>query len=64
MDDEIAVGQLLLATARWATDSGPAPYPLSRGCQDHLLGLAIDSSLNSGGTVTTDVGPWGEGRTR
>jgi predicted dehydrogenase len=59
MDDEIAVGDLLLATARWATDSGPAPYPLGRACQDHLLGLAINSSLNSGGTVTTDVEPWG-----
>jgi predicted dehydrogenase len=59
MDDEIAVGQLLLATASWATDSGPAPYPLSRACQDHLLGLAIDSSLTSGGTVTMDAGPWG-----
>jgi predicted dehydrogenase len=59
MDDEIAVGQLLLATARWANDSGPAPYPLAQACQDHLLGLAIDSSLRSGGTVTTEAAPWG-----
>jgi predicted dehydrogenase len=59
MDEEIAVGQLLLATARWAADGGPAPYPLARACQDHLLGLAIDTSLASGGTVTTAMEPWG-----
>jgi predicted dehydrogenase len=58
MDEEIAVGQLLLTTARWATDRGPAPYPLARACQDHLLGLAIDESLAAGGMVTTEVEPW------
>jgi predicted dehydrogenase len=58
MDDEIAVGQLLLATARWATDSGPAPYPLSRACQDHLLGLAIEESAASGGEVRTGAEAW------
>jgi predicted dehydrogenase len=61
MDEEIAIGQLLLATARWATGRGPAPYPLARACQDHLIGLAIDSSLASGATVTTAVEPWGPG---
>ena len=60
MDEEIAVGQLLRATARWATDRGPAPYPLARACQDHLLGLAIDASLASGATVTTSVEQWGD----
>lgn len=61
MDDEIAVGQLLLATARWATDRGPAPYPLARACQDHLLGLAIDASLAAHGVVTIEPGRWGTG---
>ena len=59
MDDEIAVGQLLLATARWATDRGPGPYPLAQACQDHLLGLAIDSALASGTPVTTATEEWG-----
>jgi hypothetical protein len=27
-------------------------------CQDHLLGLGSDSSLTSGGTVTTEAEPW------
>jgi predicted dehydrogenase len=61
MDDEIAVGQLLLATARWAADSGPAPYPLSRACQDHLLGLAIEESTAAGGEVWTGTEAWAGG---
>ena len=60
MEEEIAVGQLLLATARWATDRGPGPYPLARACQDHLLGLAIDASLASAAPVTTAVEQWGD----
>jgi predicted dehydrogenase len=58
MDDEIAAAQLLTATAKWATDGGPAPYPLSRACQDHLLGLAIEESAASGGEVWTDTEAW------
>jgi hypothetical protein len=58
MDEEIAVAQMLLAMAEWATDRGPAPYPLARACQDHLLGLAIDSSLASGSAVTTAFEAW------
>jgi predicted dehydrogenase len=58
MDDEIATGELLLATARWATGGGPAPYPLSRACQDHLLGLAIEESAASGTAVGTGREPW------
>lgn len=58
MDEEIAVGQLLLATARWVTDRGPAPYPLAQACEDHLLGLAIDSSVATGAVVTTAAEPW------
>jgi hypothetical protein len=60
MDDEIAVGQLLLATARWATDNGPAPYPLSRACQDHLLGLAIEESAATHAEVWTGTEAWAQ----
>ena len=58
MDEEIAIAQIMLATARWATDRGPEPYPLAWACQDHLLGLGIDTSLASGGTVTVAAEPW------
>jgi predicted dehydrogenase len=61
MDEEIAVGQLLLAMAGWATDRGPAPYPLARACQDHLLGLAVDWALAASGAVTTATEPWDAG---
>ena len=45
MDEEIAIASLLTASAAWATDAGPEPYPLADGCHDHLVGLAIDESV-------------------
>ncbi|WP_405014744.1 Gfo/Idh/MocA family oxidoreductase [Kitasatospora sp. NBC_01539] len=58
MDEEIAIASLLLATAAWARDEGPAPYPLADGCQDHLIGLAIDEAAAGGGTVVTSTEAW------
>ncbi len=58
MDEEIAIGAILTAAAAWARDEGPAPYPLARGCQDHLVGLAIDEAVRTGARVRTDPGPW------
>ncbi len=58
MDEEIAIATLMTATGKWATDAGPAPYPLAEGCQDHLISLAIDESAASGSAVTTTVEPW------
>jgi predicted dehydrogenase len=61
-DDEIAMSDLLLAAAAWATGRGPAPYPLAEGCQDHQLALAIEASAAAGGApVTTTVEPWAVG---
>ncbi len=58
MDEEIAITQMLLASARWATDTGPAPYPLAHACVDHELGLAIDQSLAAGRPVDAGVEAW------
>ncbi len=52
-DDEIAVASLLSGMAKWCRRDGPPPYPLAEGSQDHLVSLAIDASLASGGAVTT-----------
>jgi predicted dehydrogenase len=58
MDEEIAIATLLTATAAWARDEGPEPYPLAEACQDHLLSLAIDRAAESGSPVVTGVEPW------
>ena len=53
MDEEIALTSLLTATGAWARGEGPAPYPLAQGCQDHLIGLAIDESAATGVLIVT-----------
>jgi predicted dehydrogenase len=58
MDEEIALASLLTGTGAWARGEGPAPYPLAQGCQDQLLGLAIEESAATGVLVVTDVEPW------
>jgi len=58
MDEEIAIASMLTASAAWATDAGPEPYPLAEGCHDHLIALAIDESVATSGPVTTGPVPW------
>jgi predicted dehydrogenase len=58
MDEEIAIAQMLAATAAWARDDGAAPYPLAEACQDHLIGLAIDEAAASGQRVVTQREAW------
>jgi predicted dehydrogenase len=58
MDDELADAAIMAATGAWAKDEGPAPYPLSEGCQDHLVGLAIDEAATTGNKVVTGVEAW------
>ncbi|HET9168802.1 MAG TPA: Gfo/Idh/MocA family oxidoreductase [Actinospica sp.] len=58
MDEEIAIATLLAATAAWVRGTGPEPYPLAEGCQDHLLSLAIDRAADAGAPAVTDVEPW------
>lgn len=59
MDEEIAIGSLMRAAGAWATDAGPAPYPLAEALQDQLLGLAITQAADSGIEVRTGREPWG-----
>jgi hypothetical protein len=58
MDEDIAIASLLTATAAWARDEGPEPYPLAEGCHDHLVSLAIDRAAATGVPVVTDLPPW------
>jgi len=59
MDEEIAIGTLLDATASWVRDEGPEPYPLADGAQDHLIALAIEESAAKDQPVSTSVEAWG-----
>ena len=59
-DDDLAVAHLLDGTGAWVRGDGPAPYPLADGCQDHLLGLAIEESARTGAPVTTSREPWAD----
>ena len=58
MDEEIAIGTLLDATATWVRGEGPEPYPLADGAQDHLLALAVEESAARDQPVTTTSEAW------
>ncbi len=57
-DDEIAVATLLVDMTASVRGQGPPPYPLAQACQDHLLALAVEQSVDSGQTVHTDRAAW------
>ena len=57
-DEEIAIASLLVATAAWTLDEGPAPYPLAEGCHDHAVALAIDEAAATGRAVRVAGVPW------
>lgn len=57
-DDDVAVATLLARCAAWVRGEGPAPYPLADGCQDHLVGLAIEESARTGAPVTAGPEEW------
>lgn len=59
-DDDIAAATLLADCGAWVRGDGPPPYPLADGCQDHLLGLAIEESARTGGTVRTAREAWAD----
>ena len=58
MDEEIAIAQMMVQMADWIEGSAQPPYPLAEGCQDHLISLAMDQSLASGISVTTEKQEW------
>jgi hypothetical protein len=58
MDEEIAIAQLMVQMADWIAGRAVAPYPLNEGCQDQLVSLAIDESIASGRSITTQKQNW------
>lgn len=59
MDEEIAIATMMVEMADWVNESGLAPYPLAQACQDHLIALAIDESLEKQIAITTGIEAWG-----
>ncbi|MFI6779630.1 Gfo/Idh/MocA family protein [Micromonospora sp. NPDC050276] len=57
-DDDIAVADIVVRAGAWAREEGPAPYPLAEACQDHLISLAIEESVRTGGPVVTAEEAW------
>jgi predicted dehydrogenase len=57
-DEEIAITTLLRDTAAWVGDSGPEPYPLAEGIQDHRIALAIEESADRGTAAHVTDEPW------
>ena len=57
-DEEIAILDLLVATAAWRSASGGPPYPLADACHDHAVALAVDESLATDRPVEVPAGPW------
>ena len=58
MDEEIAIAQLMCQMADWLEGNSQPPYPLADACQDQLISLAIDESITTGKTVTTQKQAW------
>jgi predicted dehydrogenase len=57
-DEEIAIASLLQDTAAWVSGSGPEPYPLADGIQDHRIALAIEEAADRGSSSRVDDEPW------
>ena len=57
-EDDLAVADLLAATAAWRRGEGPAPYQLAEACADHQIALAIGDSIGTGRSVTTSDEGW------
>ena len=58
MDEEIAIAQLMVQMADWIDGNAQPPYPLSEASQDQLISLAVDESVTSGNSVTTQKQDW------
>jgi hypothetical protein len=57
-DEDLAVAGLLDATGAWLRGDAPPPYPLAEGCQDHLVGLAIEEAARTGAVVEVGAEAW------
>ncbi len=58
MDEEIAIGTMMIKMSEWINGHDSAPYPLRAACQDHLISLAIDESASTGKSVHTAREVW------
>lgn len=58
MDEEIAIGAIMLEMADWCRGSGPPPYPLSGACEDQYLSLVIHESARRAKPLRTEAQPW------
>ena len=58
MDEEIAIAQLMVQMADWINGNAQPPYPLNQGCQDQLISIAMDESIASGKSITTQKQDW------
>jgi predicted dehydrogenase len=58
MDEEIAIAQLMIQMADWINGNAKPPYPLNEGCQDQLISLAMNDSIASGKSITTQKQDW------
>jgi predicted dehydrogenase len=59
-EDDLAVADLLAATAAWRRGDGRPPYPLADACADHQIALAIGESIRTGQSVTTSAEGWSD----
>ena len=46
-EDDLAVADLVAATAAWRRGDGAAPYPLAEASADHQISLAIGESIRT-----------------
>ena len=60
MDEEIAIAQLMVQMADWIAGNAKPPYPLNEGCQDQLVSLAMDESIATGVSITTEKQKWAD----
>jgi predicted dehydrogenase len=58
MDEEIAIAQLMVQMTDWVNGNAQPPYPLNQGCQDQLISIAMDESIASGKSITTQKQDW------
>ena len=58
MDEEIAIAQLMIQMADWINGTARARFPIEEGCQDQLISIAIEESIATGKSVTTDKHAW------
>jgi predicted dehydrogenase len=57
-EDDLAIAEILARMGKYCRGDGPAVYSLADGCQDHLLGLAIEEAATSGRSIVVGPEKW------